>query len=226
MRLEMEFEPLCFPTLKDRAPAGAHSANDSDGEFQPLYQCASYHGTESDPKGDNDTRLMADARQRGYQNGRSAGEEEACRQARAAVAPGLERFLLGFEHLADHFRHSAETAGVQIVGLALKMVERILGPDLDITGRDLSPLSPMLEEAITQSLRLKIQINSEDLELLQAIANDHSLQWPAPTKETVLEGQASLDRGSFNITLPSVTADQLTTQASDSLAEILAVSTK
>lgn len=177
-----DFRAHLFPCLQQE-PAADRTGKNMKVHFQPMFHngtsgyspaFACEHG-----EGDEvDQALCEDARQKGYQRGFDAGKVEACQRAREALQPDLIDFLQAFENVSAFHQHVTETASHQIIQMALRMCEQVLGQSIVLETREADTLRQELQDAIGAAHHLTLVMNTDDTKALQDLTTCFKLTWP------------------------------------------------
>lgn len=190
-----------FPNLQ-QGPTGNRTVENTQVHFQPMFHCGANgyrpaFACEPAEDGAVDEGLCEDARQKGYQKGFDAGKKEACQRAREALQPDLIDFLQAFENVSAFHQHVTETASHQIIQMALRMCEQVLGQSIVLESKEADRLRQELEEAIRVAHQLTLAMNTEDTRALQDLTACFNLTWPN-SRAVTFQTESRSSRGSLH----------------------------
>ncbi len=186
LSVSKNYSSHCFPVLQD----AVLSKNSKEGEpsdiFEPLFGCKSANSNFSRSNTDRDktedhTETVKQARQKNFQCGHEAGQQDACRIAQDNLSPGLQDLIQTMSCLGEYQQQVSELTSKQILRLALVISEQILGTSSHLDMSDLDGVRACIEDSINQAYQLNLKFNPEDLKTLSGIMECEGLGWPQHT---------------------------------------------
>jgi hypothetical protein len=196
-----DFRAHLFPCLQQE-PVTDRTGKNTKVHFQPMFHCGTSgyspaFACEHSEDDDVDEALCEDARQKGYQKGFDAGKMEACQRAREALQPDLIDFLQAFENVSAFHQHVTETASHQIIQMAVRMCEQVLGQSVVLETKEADTLRQELQDAIGAAHHLTLVMNTDDTKALQDLTACFNLTWPEHGAVT-FQTESHSSRGSLH----------------------------
>ncbi len=197
------FHAHCFPTLGKQ---GSDAPDPQDGpceQFRPSfgqsrdncgYRPASILGPEPDrnPTDDATHRLQAS-----YQRGLDTGRQDAQCLLHEKIQPDLQGIVEAMRQFSEQLGSMSEAAGIAVISLARKIVQRILGDDLLQGEMDVDVVQGAIADAIWSSYAMELHIHEKDHAYLMAMAGCDPASL-CEVKGIRLDGNARVDRGTVD----------------------------
>jgi hypothetical protein len=153
----------------------AGKARPSDAVFRPLYCDPQVSFAQEAPAMQDPEQLLADAHQKGLQEGIESGALEARATLQSAMLPGLTAFVKTLQELGRTDDEIQTRTSKHITDLALAIMAKILGT---ASNMDEAALRQCLQPALGETHGFTLNVHPDDYGLIQDVLQDAGLPWP------------------------------------------------
>lgn len=150
-------------------------ARPSDAVFRPLFCDPQVSYAQEAPLMQDPEKLLADAHQKGLQEGIENGALEARANLQTAMLPGLTAFVKTLQELGRTDDEIQARTSVHVTDLALTIVTKILGTS---SSMDVAALRQCLQITMGQPHGFTLNVHPDDYGLIQDVLQDAGLPWP------------------------------------------------
>jgi flagellar biosynthesis/type III secretory pathway protein FliH len=190
-----QFRAMVSPRRNETVAKNGSSCN----SFQPLHKRLVENNPDDGQRTEQDEEaVLAQARQKGWDEGVEKGQKEACRIAKEALAPVLHSFLNNWLSLVQSNERAEAAAAENIVMLSFAIARKILGQEATISPQDTMPLISVLTQNLASTNKLVLHVNSKELEHIQELVKLEKLCCP-DHGSVILQPDNNLESGALKI---------------------------
>jgi hypothetical protein len=160
----------------------AGKARPSDAVFRPLYCDPQVSFAQETPAMQDPEQLLADAHQKGLQEGIESGALEARATLQSAMLPGLTAFVKTLQELGRTDDEIQARTSKHVTDLALAIMAQILGT---ASNMDEDALRQCLQPALGATHGFTLNVHPDDYGLIQDVLQDSGLPWPEHPRVTL-----------------------------------------
>ena len=176
-------KPHSFPSMDGACAMSAEGSDDIRDCFKPLFRDGCVHdailpqgglGTSQADENQNSEEYV---RQLGFDQGRDAGRQEACRLTQQAVAPEIKAFATELHQLNEYLVRNEEYLIHQIQQMAAAIAKNILGGTPRISAESLSAIEAELKVQLVKFYQFKLMLSTEEMDAFSRIMAHENPRW-------------------------------------------------